>query len=266
MSAFLKTEYKKGFLLNEEGLIKIHDLVRKRMINENAEAELKFKVYRTDEMLLEYKSPSEVALEENAPRNSVKRVELHCDGSLGTLRLTFDASEPIDLHLMSENRDLAYLIFSDVKEYLAAEVLKFRSFSFDSIISSRMMLPLIAASIPLFMIFAIDNKPDLTELDQALKTIDLAEKLNYLIGAQKKRQELGELKFIMGAAFTLMLTPFFIGSLLDKAFPRNIFYWGKAASSYDKLLSVREKLLWGVVIAFAIGIASTVAVDFFKPH
>jgi len=72
------------------------------------------------------------------------------------------------------------------------------------------------------------------------------------------------MKWYLGAMFVVLVVLFFLGLLLDRAYPRNIFYWGKLAQAHDRLLSLREKVVWGIVIAFVIGIASTIAVDYFK--
>ncbi|MNN87010.1 hypothetical protein D3C81_2044990 [compost metagenome] len=72
------------------------------------------------------------------------------------------------------------------------------------------------------------------------------------------------MKYLLPGLFGTVILFFFIGPMLDKIFPRNLFCWGKAASSHNRLVGIREKWIWGVVIAFVVGILSTIAVDQFK--
>ena len=55
MNASLETIFKKGFKLTEENLIKLDDIIRKRLsIPGSPNPVLKFKVFRVDGMLLEF--------------------------------------------------------------------------------------------------------------------------------------------------------------------------------------------------------------------
>jgi hypothetical protein len=51
-----------------------------------------------------------------------------------------------------------------------------------------------------------------------------------------------------------------VGPILDKLYPRNIFCWGKAESEYEQIVGIREKIVWGVAIAFVIGVAASLFV------
>lgn len=264
MAAYLTTTFKRGFLLTEESLIKIDDLIRKRICEVDPESKITFNVFRKDGMLVEYESPGEVVKEENSLRNAVRRIDIVCEQGSVKLKLVFDEKESVDLEIESENRDLAYLLFSDIKEYLSTEVLKFRGFSFDAVLTSRQVLPLIAMLIPLFTLLALKESPKPDVVAQIIQSADVQQKLNYLIQQTVKKDEVGNLKYLIFVMFGIVLIPLMLGSMLDKAFPRNVFYWGKKVAPYNRLHSIREKVLWGVVIAFVIGIASTVAVDFFR--
>jgi hypothetical protein len=115
MNAHLETTFKKGFLLTEENLIKLDDIIRKRLISNDANAKLQFKVFRVDGMLVEFDTPTAVASEENSSRNAIKRLEIISDGISYKLKLLFDPKENTDLRIESNDRDLAYLLFSDIK-------------------------------------------------------------------------------------------------------------------------------------------------------
>lgn len=263
MNAHIETNFKRGFLLTEEALIKLDDIIRKRLTGVNASARLQFKVFRADGMLVEFDNPGAVAAEENSSRNAIKRVEILAAGPAYKLSLKFDPKENTDLAIEANDRDLAYLLASDIKDYINSEVLKFRSFSFDSVTSSRNVFPFLMLPFLFLTLSNIKESPKAETIAEVIASNDVHAKLNLLIES-RAAQDPGPLKWYVVAMVALLVVIFFLGSLLDKAFPRNIFYWGKLAQVHDRLLSIREKAVWGIAIAFFMGIASTLAVDYFK--
>lgn len=263
MNAHLKTNFKRGFFLAEEALIKLDDIIRKRLMGADPNASLQFKVYRADGMLVEFDNPSAVAAEENSSRNAIMRVEILSAGMVYKLSLRFDTKENTDLAIEANDRDLAYLLAADIKDYVNSEVLKFRSFSFDSAMSSRSIFPFLLLLWLFISISGIKESPKAEAVAAVLASSDVHAKLNLIIES-RVGQEIGPMKWYLGAMFAVLVVLFFLGLLLDRAYPRNIFYWGKLAQAHDRLLSLREKVVWGIVIAFVIGIASTIAVDYFK--
>jgi hypothetical protein len=263
MNAHLETNFKKGFFLTEEALIKLHDLAKKRLLPTDPAAKIKFKIFRSDGMLVEFDDPISVAAEENSSRNAIKRVEILAAGTSYKLALQFDPKDNTDLRIESNDRDLAYLLYSDLKEYLHAEVLKYRSFTFDSALNSRSVFSIVM--LPMFgaLLYSLKDSPGPDVIAAVLKSTDVNVKLNFLIEA-RKTQDAVPIKYAMYGMIGLLVSLFFVGSVLDKLFPRNVFYWGKLAQAHERLLKTREKVVWGVIIAFIIGIASTIAVDFFK--
>jgi hypothetical protein len=47
------------------------------------------------------------------------------------------------------------------------------------------------------------------------------------------------------------------GPLLDRIYPVNIFCWGKAEEDYKRIVGIREKVTWGIAIAFAISVIAS---------
>lgn len=263
MNAHLETTFKRGFLLTEESLIKLDDIVRKRLEAADPTTKIQFKVFRADGMLVEFDTASSVAAEENSSRNAIKRVEILSSASAYKLSLKFDAKEGASLEIEANDRDLAYLLVSDVKDYVQSEVLKFRSFAFDSALNSKNIVPFAMLPLMFLSVSSIKESPKPEVVSSVVASNDLHAKLNFLIDARTS-QDPGVFKWYLVAMFALLVSLFFVGALLDRAYPRNIFNWGKQAQAYDRLLRLREKIVWGIVIAFVIGIASTVAVDYFK--
>lgn len=215
-------------------------------------------------MLLEFDNPGGVTAEENSSRNAIKRVEVESQATAYKMSLRFDPKDNTALAIESNDRDLAYLLFSDIKEYLNSEVCKFRSFTFDEVFSSKNIFPFLMLPLMLFSLFSIKDAPSSEAADRVLREADLAVKLNFLIESRITSQDTSSLKYYMFAMFATFIGIFFLGGVLDKLFPPKCFYWGKAAQSFDKILSAREKIIWGVVIAFVISIASALAYDQIK--
>ncbi len=265
MNAQLQMDFKKGFLLTEEHLVKLSDVVHRRLSDAHIDTPLTFKVYQVDGALFEVEKYDLVTCEENSKRNAVKRLELLSDAKPFSLKLIFDPKEFVDLSIESDNKDFAYLLFSDIKEYLTSEVLKFRSFTFYSVFSSKFLLPVVALILPIVIFWLFKERPSTEQITHLLSSTDIHEKLNFLVESAVKREDPGKLMYALLVIFGLFVAAVFFGSLLDKAFPRNIFYWGKAIANYDRFVRIREKVIWGIVVAFLIGVTSAVVVDYFKP-
>lgn len=264
MSAYLQTSLKHGFYITEESLIKLDDIIRRRLLAYSSDVVLTSKVYRLDGMLVEFESAGNIAKEENSSRNSILRIDLLSNTPTYNLSLSFYSKTGTVLQIAADDRDLAYLLASDIKEYLHSEVLKFRSFTFSHAFSSRFIFPLLMLPMILLVTTSFKDGPQGYQIQQILASTDLNEKMNFLIEA-RTRQDPRYLKWYMIGLFFTIFGLMFIGGWLDKVYPRNVFYLGKQIASYDKLLKNREKFWWGIIVAFVIGIASTVAVDFFKP-
>lgn len=263
MNAHLETNFKRGFFLTEESLIKLDDIIRKRLVAGDLEVKMQFKVFRADGMLVEFDNPSSVAAEENSSRNAIKRVEILSDGATYKLSLKFDPKDNTDLSIESNDRDLAYLLASDIKDYVQSEVLKFRSFSFDSAFDAKGVLPFLMLVFLLITIFNTKEEPKADTVAAVLASNDVQAKLNFIIET-RVINDTALIKWYLLSFIVILLPLFFLGAFLDKAYPRNVFHWGKLAQTYDRLLRLREKVTWGILIAFFISIAATVAVDYFK--
>jgi hypothetical protein len=262
MKAYLETSFKKGFLLEEESLIKLDDIVRKRLFPAEPSKTLKYKVFRVDGMLLEFDTPAEVVSEENSSRNAISRLEvLYSEKS--KFQLIFDPKKAVELEIESNDRDLAYLLFSDIKEYLNSEVLKFRSVSFESLMSSKLMAPFFMMLVMVAMTYGALSGSHSDEAAKVIASDDIGVKLNYIIDSRQQLSPSRTLYPMLGI-LGLFLCAVFSGSFFDKVFPRNIFCWGKGASAYHNLVGIRDKCLWGVAIAFVISVLATFATDGFK--
>lgn len=266
MKALLKKEFGKGFSLEEENIIKLADICKKRFDEAGITEGLKYKLYRKDSMVYESTEYSSLLQEENSARNHITRIDFICDSDSLYMKLTFDKEEKVTLQIEADDKDHAYLIFSDIKEYLATEVLTFRSFRFSAVLSTNLMLPIFMLAMFAILFSQINHSMmSASDLHQLISTGTVDEKLNYLISQGRKNSELTNIWAILGGTIAMMVFVFSIGPILDMSFPVNLFLWGKEKSKYEKLCSLRSKIIWGVCIAFIIGVASSVFVMYMTP-
>ena len=123
LNAYVKHKFDKGFLLRDEDLTKLLDFVKVRAAEVNAADRIKIKVYRSDSLVYESPSLEPLRAEENALRNRLTRVQVLLDHTELKVNFDFDAEENISIEIESTDRDRAYLLFSELKEYLNTEVL-----------------------------------------------------------------------------------------------------------------------------------------------
>ena len=263
MATFQRFSTRKGFFLTEEALVRISDIAKRRFEENGRTATVHFRVQRKDGMLIEYHSPTDVAAEENAPRNAITRVEIASKTETGELRITFDAKDGLDLFVKSETRDVAFLMTSDLKEYFASEVLRFRAFSLTQLLDKRATFPLlmIAALAIMFTLMQSHEYVSKDKIKVAIESNDIAEKLNFLLQDRFQRTSI-PISFMSG--FLSIPLIFLLSPFIEAVFPRNIFYWGKAAIAHERTKAIRDKAFWGIVVAAVVGIGSTIAVEWLK--
>lgn len=263
MQAIIKKGYSKGFLLAEEHLVKINDICAKRFKDAGVDQALNFKVYRSDSLVFDADSYQSVLDEENSKRNKIEKLRITSVGERVKLDLSFDKDDGASLDVEAESKDLAYLVFSDIKEYLTTEVLRFRGFRFSKAFSPRSILPF-AMLFPVVFSLTLLESPTLNdgEFRLLLESGAIDEKLNYLLETRRRKDSIENLWVMMGALVLFMGASLFFGPGLDRAYPRNVFCWGKEATSYEKLTSVRSKVVWGIAIAFIISVLASLFVTY----
>ncbi|MFH0897183.1 MAG: hypothetical protein V1850_03935 [Candidatus Bathyarchaeota archaeon] len=261
MKAYLKKNFSKGFFLTEEGMVKLADICRKRMADQKLADSLCYKVFRSDSLVYETKDHPEIIREENSQRNRITHLQFSCTHDQLQFGLDFDKKDGVAITIECSDKDFGYLLFSDLKEYLNTEVLKFRGMTFDNMVSNRLVIVVLILLMILLTLFWA-KKPDLdaNSLSTLLASESTVEKLNYLV---KRANDTGlswysrVIPFIPMGVLILML---FLGPILDKMYPRNIFYWGKEITHYDRVVNTRSKVVWSVLIAFIISAVASLAV------
>lgn len=263
MRAFIKRSIEEGFVLEEEHIVKIADICRRRISEKEITSAIIYKVYRADALVYETEDHSIITKEENGKRNRIKRLWVGCKAENLDFSLDFDRIDGIGLRIEADERDFAYLLYSDIKDYLTTEVAKYRKFSFKNIFNSGNALLFIMIPLLLWIFYTISHgKLDASAIQQLMDATDIHNKLNYLIEVERRRSGLGEAWVMTFPAIGVAAIAMLIGPLLDRYFPINVFCWGKEEDEYKKKLLVREKVIWGVIISFAMSAMASLAIYF----
>jgi len=260
MKAYLKTEIRNGFIFTEENLVKLNDICKKRMLEKNIYDKMQYKIYRADSLLYETNDYNIISKEENSKRNYIKSLSLFVKEDILDFNLSFDKKEFISLSIETDDKDFGYLLYSDLKDYITTEIAKLRKFEFSKRLFPIMSFLLIVAM--MFILFNSFRSPLLNdyEFSQLLKSGSIENKLNNILLENRQLTDYSSIKLILPILFIGFIIFFFFGKMLDKLYPLNIFYWGKEAIKYDRIVNIRGKLIWGIIIAFVISTAASLII------
>ena len=267
MGAFVIHEFKKGFLLNEERIRKINNILHERLKTFSEEGNPEYKIYREDSFVYETINLDDIIGEDNAGWQKILRitVSVECSDKL-SLELDFD-SDGTTLRIEGMDRDNVYLLFSDLREYLENEVNTVRRYPL-----ARRLFTAILLFIPLIIIsaFAFDlySTPrfDGNDVEKILEMEDVYEKLNFLIeNHELLRDSSSNSWFVRSLIIAMFLTslvsvmgPDAIAKPYRYLVPTNLFLFGKEFRRYEQRIALRGKIVWGVV--WGVGIALLVSI------
>jgi hypothetical protein len=122
MAAFVEHSFPHGFLLDEERLRKLKDLIENRLAKMPTHPQLVYKVYRGDSYSYTTTSVEDVAKEDNEDWRRITRLELSVDSKNDLVFLLSFSAKGCDLRITGADRDNVFLVFSDVRDYVHNEV------------------------------------------------------------------------------------------------------------------------------------------------
>lgn len=266
IGAHVKHNFEKGFLLDEEKLRKIHDIISKRIVDNNIE----YSVYQVDSYSFKSKKIEDVINYENSKLSKISRLEIGLEKKFTDLDLSlyFDGSEELGarLHIEGKNRDNVFLLSSELKEYISNEVCTQRITK--NILSKLSFYFAIGFGILFFVLIFLGNRNTNASIsrdiiDTVLKSNDTNEKINLLI--QKNFEDnlktkntnsntiyVGWLSWLLYMVFLVYYDK--LGKAMSYFFPANLFLFGKEIERYNKLLDTRSKIVWSIGIALFISI------------
>jgi hypothetical protein len=263
MSAFVEHSFKRGFLLDEPKLRRIHELVSVRLAKITGAVPLTYRVYRGDSYSYETQAVDDVANEDNDDWRAISTIELksHNEAVL-EFKLSFAKKDGVSLRIVGDDRDAVFLLFSDLREYIGNEVLGGRRFGRDAIRISGLLLSFAGmAAVFWWSTKDLIDSPD--DLARAIASPDLGAKLNYLLEQRSK----GPSGFFFGVlAIPMMLGMFsteIAGAIANALFPTNLFLFGKRKTSFEARRKLLGNVFWVVVVGALVSIATGLIVWWF---
>lgn len=283
MNAFQEHKFTEGFLLDESRINKLREIIIESFANINPPISPKYTVWRADSSSYTTENIKEIFNEENSKWNRIKRFQitggskytstslrLYCDIDFRDewLYTTYLKVEGEDKHAVDE-------LFAKLKHYLSKKVNTFRGVS-RWIEPREVVVPVTTIVLYLLLLFGfvivktsqptynISNK----QIDSLLKSENLNEKLNFLIKSLVLNQNNSNnnTSFLTNyvVIFSVSLILFWLLSFLVKnslnlityLFPRCVFMIGEGKGDYEGITKMREKIIWGVIIAFLVSLVA----------
>ncbi|MEW6531014.1 MAG: hypothetical protein AB1473_09275 [Thermodesulfobacteriota bacterium] len=265
MSAYIEHQFEKGFLLDEERLRRIVDIINRRASKADPHVSAMFLVFKADSYTYETDRIEDVISEDNADWRRITRLEIRVEheDDLDLKLAFFDKGSTA--RLVGQDRDRVYLLFSDLREYLKNEVNVCWTISegMRAAASIAFMIVIVMALMgAAFWGYSWYVQPE-RDVKAVLSSTELREKLDFLVERSVSRDKLhlGTLIFLIGVPILLasIATDYFNRSL-PFFFPANLFLFGAQKEKYERRKRMRGNIVWGVGIAFVISVIAGLAV------
>ena len=240
------------YILSEENLIKINEIIRSRLKSKNKNIKPEYVIYRNDNFFYTTKNIKEIIKEENTKLQKIKMIHILID-SLNFLnfKLSFDEFDTI-IEIEGDDRDFVFLLLTDLKQYLSSEVNILRRLRNEFLSKNWFLIVSLLMLIGLIYSIYDDLKISKDIIEQITKNKNINEKLNFIIRTNRLLRDfpLG----LFAIYFLIFPALIFIRTIFRHFFPANIFLFGKEKESFEKMTKLREKILWGIIIAFTISV------------
>jgi len=277
MGAHVSFESSHGFIMDEERLRNIHNIIFNRLGKEgNCIFKPKYTIYRSDNFVYNTNDIEDILKEENSELKKIIRLKITPEQNIQTFDFALEfrtktgfsiVGEPnTTLNVEGEDRDLVYLFFSELKKYLTIEVNTKRIISVNTLSFIRYFPMLLLMILPSISVIFNNAKNDLG-LKNALNSQDIPIKLNYLINQTKGFDAFSSYNiYFLIIPFLIILSfsdhfEISMNKILSQyLFPSNLFLFGKECSRYNKILDLRSKIIWGIMVALIISILGSIIV------
>ena len=267
MSAFVDYTFDKGFILDEERIRKLNDILLTRGQQLAGNCKPMYKVYRADTFTYTTEDLRQILSEDNADWQRVVRlaVSLKQDDDF-MLDLDFDGNDDkTKLHIEGSDRDFVFVFFSELRQYISNEI---------SVINRRKVRPIlafIAVSIlflMLFWLYSFWGKQTAAAFmtEDTLKSQDINVKLNYIITITADQMDMfsGYPGYALFSMISLACVTFIallaheigLDKPIKRLFPNNIFLIGKEIGRHAKRQSLRQNIMWGIIISSIISVVT----------
>ena len=256
LSAWVQHSFSRGFALDEGRIRKIHDLICKRLPASGAYPDPRFKVYLADSSSYTTLSVRDILSEDNDEYQRIERITVSVDDDRLHFLLDFDQGKT-DLSIDGVDRDVVFLLYTDLGEYLSSEINTRRRVSSRSVRDATMLAGLCFFALS-FLFYVLPEMPARSELASLVGGTDVNAKLNYLLTSTV---EVGSLYLPMLGWLFLMLLAISVESRIFRRLvhffvPSDVFLFGHEIERQAKADKLRSNLMWGVAIALAISLVS----------
>lgn len=286
MGAYVDYKFKKGFILDEEKLRKVNEIIitREKNLEIKSAIVLKplpiFKVYRKDTSTYTTTDIQDIILEENFEFCKIERLkidlyiprleipytdqgplarrETELDKYIFILTLDFDKGTTT-LHLEGDNRDYVFLFFSELRQYISEEIDKISKISNDApLITSTFGLFLTVVSLIIVLLSMTQPKFSGMNIQSALNSTDILQKLNFLLSRYDfSTSSTAFIVFIIISFFGMLLimtSRYWVPDLLREIRPEYQFLFGKEIFRNQRRKSIYDKILWGIIISLIVAV------------
>jgi len=274
MAAFIDFELKKGFILDEERIRKLHDILCKRIDEIDKDLKPIYTVYRDDYYTYETEDITDIIKEENCKRNKINELTIKVEKEKSidfNLYLSYD--KRTKLHIEGEDRDIVFLLASDVKDFLKADV--HTVINFKQLLSPfYRLIGLIAMAVSTIILFVSTKKLSYSMVSDSVKELinegSINDKLNYLINCEIETKYgsinsyttiITILLFI--SIISLILSIYkknIINKCVNYFFPSYLFLIGNEILRYKKMKELRGKILWTIIVGVIVSVIAGIIV------
>lgn len=256
MPAVVTHQFKKGFILKQEHIVKLDEIIRNRLKELGIDSSISYKVYRADSITYDTKNYEDIINEENSHRNKILNLDISSQSENLTIKLSFN-NDGVNVYIEANNKKDAILIFSDIKSYIETEVATVRIYK--NIRKILIFCSGIGLAIAISLLLINNNINSV--LESPLKALEggIEEKLNYLILEKIPRYKNEYTTLcVMFVSMIFIIAAIISDFIIVFIQRKNIFCWGKMENSYEKFLKIRSHIFWGIFICFIIGIIASV--------
>lgn len=230
MTAFVEHQFSKGFILDEERIRRINEILISRGKEFSPDIHPSYEVFRADSLKYSTQDIQDIINEKNTEYQKITQIKINLDKEKDlSLELSFNAEGETDLVITGDDRDKVFILFSDLREYLNNEVctirLWFEKINYRNLVPI-MGLMMMGALLFLFMPLIKDLRVPEPNIETLLASQNISEKLNYLIESKGKEQELFSSTTLLIVVLALFYMSFVIPSiikLIRKIFPTHLF-------------------------------------------
>lgn len=259
MAANVHHKFAGVFVIDEGQLRRLNEIVVRRLPSEHL-ARYQMTVSRRDSYSFSTGSIDEVCAEENGPSLEVQKIRFECNDESYKFLLDIDSANGVNVRIDGDDRDSVFLIYSDIKAYIDQGVMSKRWLGDDPFKWRLlgMLMMMVAAMLGLMVGLVSLTSVDAGKVQATLDSRDVLVKLDYLIGLKQTMRSEWMTWWFAAFAVMMMMAMFNVhAKIYAFFFPSNVFMLGRMIRWYESRMKLRSQIFWSVIVASALGIATS---------